>query len=143
MYVCIESYVADVLRIDVHGLNGPCDAIAWQGRAFVGSGQWTACVEPYGRGVVLSDLDSAFNRFHGEDEVLLVVSSERIARLAPDGALLWQSEVVGDTGIERVRVTGESHRVVTGLGIWDSWETDVDDRHPFELDLETGALRGG
>jgi hypothetical protein len=133
----------------------PSDGAAWVGNFAPGLGGVTAAVaHPDGRRVLVfagGDLWSVDPRSRAADEVAhavealwpvrdpngFVLSLQGLAflRVGPSG-ILWHTRRLSWDGFDKVRLSGET---ITG----EAWSPIEDRWTPFEVNLATGASKGG
>lgn len=143
LFVTISDDDRALLRVDLYPAFDDSftfhDAVVWYDRVFVGFGHRVYVIDPNKQSaseIYLGPDLGYFSQFYSSNEYLLVASGESLLRLAPDGAILWQT---ANLGIDGVVVNSVEKGVILGDGEWDppgGWK-------PFALQLDSGALISG
>ncbi len=138
LFVTISEDNRALLRVDLYGNSWDFtfkDALVWYDRVFVGFGYSVYVIDPKKQSASEIYLGpySDFRHFHACQDYLLVASGDSLLRLAPDGAILWQTPNVG---LDGVVVNSVENGLIQGEGEWDppgGWR-------PFALRLDSGTL---
>ncbi len=134
-YLLLAHDGVPILRVDAFLNSNECfafsDATVWHDHLVIGWGERAYLLDLDSRDIVWHELGSYFGHFYANRDYLLVASDERIQRIAPDGSLLWQSDVLGIDGVVVDAVDGN---MIHGTGEWDppgEWQ-------PFQIRLDSG-----
>ena len=136
-YILLDRDDQPVLRVDAYANSNESyafqDALVWCGLLAVGWGDRVYLVQLESQVIVDHALGAYFGHLYAEKEYLLVASGERVLRIASDGSVAWQSDVLG---IDGVIIDDVVDGIITGSGEWDppgGWQ-------PFQIRLDSGEL---
>lgn len=136
-YIILSQQNAPILRVDAYASSEETftftEAIVWHGFLTVGWGNHVYLIHIESRAIIRHAFNSYFGHLYETDECLLVATAERLIRIAPDGSIAWQSDVLG---IDGVTVDDVDNGIVAGSGEWDppgGWQ-------PFQICLDSGQL---
>lgn len=135
LYVLVTADDQPVLRIDAYANSEEArsfrDAIEWGDFIVVGWGHRVFLIDLHSHHVIAHLLDGYFGDLYPSNDYLLVASGERLFRIAPDGSVVWKSELLG---VDGVIVHEVKDGIIDGDGEWDppgGWE-------PFRICLDSG-----
>lgn len=135
LYILLSHDDDPMLRVDAypspHETFAFNDAILWRNYFVIGWGHHVYLIHLESRAIIEHEFGSYFGHLYAFNDYLLVASADRLQRIAPDGSLVWQSDVLG---IDGVIVNDVDDGIVDGSGEWDppgGWR-------PFQIHLATG-----
>ena len=134
-YVLVTQRDGSLVRVDAFRSSDESfafnDAVVWHHFLVIGWGHRVYLVHIESLAVITHTFDSYFGHLYTQNDFLLVASGEMLFRIAPDGSIVWKSNVLG---IDGVIVYDVADGIINGSGEWDppgGWQ-------PFTLCLNSG-----
>ena len=138
-YLLVSKDGHPLLRIDSFRESEECflrdEAVEWHHWLVIGTGERVHMINIPTMEHRVHHLASGFESLRLHPAYLLAISCGDIAKIGPDGDVLWTARPDG-TGMGLV-VKTVADGVITGEAEWEMGE----DWRPFEIELESGAAR--